>query len=121
MRLRHRDELGDYLNEAGLTGTGVVVGAADGEFARTVLGRWHGRELAVLEAGNPDAVGRFADGSLDFAYLGVDHADAAGLAAWYSKLRPGGLLAGQGYLDGLRCGVPFGVKRAVDEFAAGLG
>ncbi len=50
------------------------------------------------------------------------HAVRDDLTLWYPKLRPGGLFAGHDYLDGSR--PPwgeFGVRSAVDEFAAGLG
>ena len=40
----------------------------------------------------------------------------ADLQAWYPKLRPGGVLAGHDYLDGMLPEGNFGVKSAVDAF-----
>lgn len=59
--------------------------------------------------------------SLDFVYLDADHSYegvAADLAAWWPKLKRGGLMAGHDYLDGVHGGVTYGVERAVDDFAA---
>jgi predicted O-methyltransferase YrrM len=42
----------------------------------------------------------FADGYFDFVYIDDDHSDAGittSLAAWYPKVRPGGILAGHDY------------------------
>lgn len=82
----------------------------------------------------------FTPRSLDFVYLDARH-DYAGvvadLAAWTMLIKPGGILAGHDYLDGAltfsgtdaagnpivgNCTVPtvFGVKRAVDEWAANM-
>jgi hypothetical protein len=163
MHLRRRDELANYLNDAGLVGTGVEVGVAAGDFSRTILSGWEGRELVLIDAWTPQpdseyhdifnapadiqavhraaaervarddsrvrlvqalspaAADRFADGSLDFVYLDGNHAYLAArddLAAWYPKIRPGGLFAGHDYLDGIRNSSLYGVRTAVDEFAA---
>lgn len=165
MHLTHRDQLGAYLNEAGLLGAGAEVGSEAGAFAATVLATWRGRALALVDpwaaqdravyadstndparlAGaftavvrlaraddrvrlcrgySPAAAAGFEDGSLDFVYVDGNHAYlavAADLAAWYPKLKPGGLFAGHDYLDGVVAGSLFGVRTAVDEFALGLG
>jgi len=71
-----------------------------------------------------EAAPAFADGSLDFVYIDAQHhyeAVVEDLTLWFPKLRPGGLLAGHDYLDGEVRGTRFGVKRAVDEFAANRG
>src|SRR5262245_1870986 len=49
MELLRRQELGSYLNEAGLTGAGVEVGAQAGDFARQVLAQWQGRSLTLID------------------------------------------------------------------------
>lgn len=165
MNWTHRNELGDFLNEAGLTGFGVEVGAQGGAFAEAILARWRGHGLTLvdpwaaqprsqysdvanephrhadafaaacrlagadsrvrlLRAASPSAAARFPDGSLDFAYIDANHsypAVAADLRAWYPKVRPGGLLAGHDYLDGVVGGCVFGVRTAVDDFAHALG
>ena len=65
-----------------------------------------------------DTVSQFADGSLDFVFL--DARDTfedvqRDLAAWWPKLRPGGLLAGDDYAHSP------GVRAAVDAFVAKRG
>jgi hypothetical protein len=49
MQLLHRGEFGTFLNEAGLVGSGVEVGAADGTFARDLLRTWRGQRLVLLD------------------------------------------------------------------------
>ena len=63
------------------------------------------------------------DGALEFVYVDATHlyADAArDLAAWWPKLRVGGVMAGDDYFNGYvpHAKYTFGVKDAVDEFAA---
>ena len=43
MHLLHRSELGEYLNMAGLLGTGVEVGVGGGSVAREILKTWKGQ------------------------------------------------------------------------------
>jgi hypothetical protein len=80
--------------------------------------------VGLLRGYSPGAAGHFRDGSLDWVYLDGNHsypAAAEDLRAWYPKVRPGGLFAGHDYLDGVVGGTLFGVKTAVDRFAAGVG
>lgn len=71
-----------------------------------------------------EAARRFArDGMrFDAVYLDAGHGKAdieADLHAWFPLIKPGGILAGHDYLDGLMAnGYPadFGVKTAVNEF-----
>lgn len=60
------------------------------------------------------------DGSLDFAYLDGNHClDAVrlDLAAWWPKIRHGGIMCGHDYLTSPNCcGSEFGVETAVTEF-----
>lgn len=59
------------------------------------------------------------DRSLDYVYIDARHDYASVLedvSLWYPKVRPGGLLAGHDYVDGLFPEGDFGVKRAVDEY-----
>ena len=65
----------------------------------------------------------FKDNFFDFIYIDANHTYkyvCEDLALWYPKLKPGGILAGHDYLNGIAYGTIFGVKRAVDEFAAKL-
>ncbi len=67
---------------------------------------------------SPDAAGEFQDSSLDFVFLDARHtydAARADLAAWWAKLRPGGLFAGHDYIWSP------GVRAAVDQFVAERG
>jgi predicted O-methyltransferase YrrM len=64
------------------------------------------------------AAPQFADGSLDFVFLDARHTFEAvqqDLAAWWPKLRPGGLFAGHDYQHWP------GVRAAVDAFVAARG
>lgn len=57
----------------------------------------------------------------DFVYLDARHdyePVRPGIAAWWPLIAPGGVLAGHDYLDGKVRECEFGVKRAVQEFAA---
>ena len=78
------------------------------------------RRTFALE-GSVAAAQSVPDGSLDFGFLDPDHfypSVCSDLEAWYPKVRSGGLVCGHdygGYWN--RRGV-WGVKRAVDEFAA---
>lgn len=124
MNWLRREGAGHYLNEAGLTGAGVLVGAVPGRLARALSAAWRGRELLLVEPGPDAEVARdprarpadrdsVPDGGLDFAYLGETAEVAAAMRAWAAKVRPGGLLAGTGYAGA--------VKDAVDAFGLGLG
>jgi hypothetical protein len=88
--------------------------------ARAKLARYGPRSRIVRE-GSPEASARFADGQLDFVFIDAQHqyeAVLADLRAWFPKVRPGGILSGHDYLNGVLPEGVFGVKQAVDEFAA---
>jgi hypothetical protein len=61
------------------------------------------------------------DGSLDFVYIDAAHdreSVSRDLAAWFPKVRPGGIIAGHDYIpDRGNCGV----KTAVDDFFGARG
>jgi predicted O-methyltransferase YrrM len=62
-----------------------------------------------------DAAREFDDQSLDFVFIDARHtyeAASEDLAAWWPKVRPGGLIAGHDYTNSP------GVRAAVDEFVA---
>lgn len=65
------------------------------------------------------------DDSLDFVYLDADHkykAIKADLAAWYPKVRAGGVISGHDFMDSPNCcGSEFGVASAVQEFCREIG
>ena len=61
-----------------------------------------------------EAAERFTAESLDFAYIDANHSlIEQDLALWYPIVRTGGVFAGDDYTD-----PRFGVKEAVDQFAA---
>ena len=64
------------------------------------------------------AAAEFDDDSIDFVYLDGDHQYQAikqDIAAWYGKVRSGGILAGHDYVKGSLV-EEFGVIPAVNEF-----
>ncbi len=74
--------------------------------------------LTAHRALSVDAAATFADQSLDFVFIDARHTyDAASqdLAAWWPKVKPGGLLAGHEYMHSP------GVRAAVDDFVARRG
>ena len=81
----------------------------------------------ILRATTAAAAGQFADGALDWIYLDATHTYAEArqdLERWYPKVRRGGLVSGHDYQfvhQEMGDGYTFGVKDAVDEFAARRG
>lgn len=70
------------------------------------------------------AASLMAPRGLDFVYIDAAHdyeSVAADLVAWAGCVRPGGLLMGHDYYDGLRHGHAYGVRRAVREFCHARG
>ena len=70
-----------------------------------------------------EAAERVPEGSLDFVYIDARHDYGSvleDLDAWFSKVKPGGIIAGHDYADGDFPQGKFGVKSAVDEFFARL-
>lgn len=47
--LRNRDQLGEWLNWRGLIGSGVEVGSLSGEYARTIISKWNGSALYLVD------------------------------------------------------------------------
>jgi|tagenome__1003787_1003787.scaffolds.fasta_scaffold20901038_2 hypothetical protein len=93
--------------------------------ARAVCQRWirrHGLAdcVEIVHASSTSAARSFADGSLDLVFLDADHSYEAvseDLAAWYGKLKQGGLMAGHDW-DSHQWP---GVIRAVEAFAGARG
>jgi hypothetical protein len=82
------------------------------------------KRVQVIKDFSPGVAAQFADDYFDFVYIDADHTESAvytDLCAWWSKVRPGGVLAGHDYCDMvLRCPdgseVTFGVIPAVNRF-----
>ena len=87
--------------------------------AATLL-RYNSWGATLLRSTSVDAASQFLDGTLDFVYLDGDHVYEgvkADIAAWWPKIRPGGILSGHDY-----CNVDpkknFGVILAVNELVS---
>lgn len=75
--------------------------------------------VKIIREFSIDACYKFESNFFDFIYLDADHSYKAikkDIENWYEKLKPGGILAGHDYLDGILPQGDFGVKTAVDEF-----
>jgi len=81
-----------------------------------------GERSVILRQTSVKAAEAFTAEQLDFAYIDAQHtyeAVAKDMRIWFPKIKPGGILCGDDYIpDGLYTFGLFGVKRAVDEFAA---
>jgi len=74
--------------------------------------------VELLRMDSVEAAGRFVDGTLDFAFIDGDHSYQGcrrDIEAWAAKVRPGGWIGGHDYGHPRRT---WGVKKAVDEWAA---
>jgi hypothetical protein len=86
---------------------------------RSFAGRYELVQSSTLEAAR-----RFPDGFFDWIYLDATHTYAEArrdLEAWYPKVKLGGLISGHDYQfqhQAIGAGYVFGVRDAVDEFAA---
>jgi predicted O-methyltransferase YrrM len=90
---------------------------------RDRLRRFGGRS-EIWRLTSVEAAARVADASVDFVYIDARHdyeSVQEDLAVWFPKVRAGGILAGHDYADGRLVQGDFGVKQAVDEFAAARG
>lgn len=84
----------------------------------------HGTRSEMVRRASPEAATDFADEQLDFVYIDAQHhyeAVREDLAAWWPKVKSGGILGGHDYLDAVNGAGVFGVKSAVTEFTAKLG
>ena len=119
--MRNCRELVAFVDRWGLR-SAVVIGALPGERAERDADR------LCLSAIQPSrairAAGCTSDGRQDVVFVDgpTEYALVRDLLrAWYPKARPGGLIGGAGYLDGVWNGVVYGIKTAVDELAANHG
>jgi hypothetical protein len=92
----------------------------DGNHAETVrrLARF-GHRSEVWRSTGADAALSIPPESLDFVYVDARHDEASmleDLECWWSRVRPGGIISGHDYLDGLLPQGSFGVRSAVDAF-----
>ena len=88
------------------------------ESTRRRLGRF-GERSDIWRETSVEAAGRVKPASLDFVYLDARHSYegvAEDLEVWFPLVRPGGLMAGHDYNDGVFVEGVHGVRSAVDEF-----
>lgn len=97
----------------------------DQEAARSaaeVITRFAEDRRTIIRDDTVKAAAFVEDGSLDFVFVDADHTYEnckLDLEAWFPKVRPGGLFSGHDYIA---ANYPlWGVKKAVDEFAAARG
>lgn len=87
--------------------------------AHNALEKYYNYEF--IEDFSVNAAERFDNDSLDFVYIDGDHSYEATLAdldAWYFKVKPGGIIAGDDYIRSHRDKKHYDVIRAVDQFVA---
>jgi Methyltransferase domain len=80
-----------------------------------------GKRAQVMRMESTEAARHIEPGIVDLVFLDADHSYAgvrADIAAWWTKVKPGGWLCGHDYANPYPGGDFSGVKRAVDEFAA---
>ena len=90
-----------------------------------------GSRSRIVVGSSPAEAEMFEDLSLDFVYIDADHlylSAAKDLVAWWPKIKRNGIMSGHDYKDcckaersNLSQPGECGVRRAVDEFALGLG
>ena len=83
-----------------------------------------GDRSEIWRAKSIDAADRVLPGTLDFVYIDARHdhdSVVEDLEAWADKVKPGGVMAGHDYVDGMFADGDFGVKSAVDGFFGKLG
>ncbi|GMH78769.1 hypothetical protein TL16_g07927 [Triparma laevis f. inornata] len=83
------------------------------------------KKYQILKMTTAEAAAQIPDASLDFIYLDAGHMyqDVKhDLHAWWPKLKPGGVFAGDDYYNGYvsQAGYTFGVRDAVDEFFSNI-
>ena len=82
--------------------------------------------IEIIKDFSPAVTSRFEDNYFDFVYIDADHTEEAvytDLNAWWSKVRPGGVLSGHDYCEMVlkyenSNNVVFGVIPAVNRFFA---
>lgn len=87
--------------------------------------RMYGERSVILRMTSHAAAEHLDKENFDFVFLDGDHTKSGvsiDLKDWWSRIKPGGMLAGHDYFDvDMDCGQgivsSFGVKSAVDEFA----
>ncbi len=141
-RVPAREELPVLLNARKLLGSAAVVGDGTGRFPEQVLTRWRGEKLLSIGLWTPraeerlarfgarsecwrlsalEAAERIPDASLDFVYVdpfALWEFDRT-VEAWLPKVRPGGIMAGNAYVDSAEGDLA--IKSSVDSLFGARG
>jgi Methyltransferase domain len=109
----------DYVDVANVTQ------AQHDAFHQETLGRLQkfGDRSTVWRMFGGEAAEKVPHHSLDFVYLDARHDGPSvteDLETWTPKVRPGGVIAGHDYVDGMFAEGEFGVRSSVDAFFAAL-
>lgn len=112
-----------YEGDSGDWHAGLNQNQQDGYFAKAKqVVAFAGARAGIIRGRSKSIAAVDADSSYDFVFLDADHSYEgckADIESWWPKVKAGGLLSGHDYEN---TGFPkFGVKRAVDEFAAAVG
>lgn len=86
-QINHRDALGFWLNEFGLTGTVVEIGACFGGFARIVLSQWKGEQYYLVDPWEVQNPKIYPERQPDQAKYNAQHADCIRLAEEDQRVR----------------------------------
>jgi len=101
--------------------TGNLEQSEHDEYYQDTLSRLSvfGPRSSVWRMFGSDGAERIPHHSLDFVYIDARHdyeSVREDVREWFEKVRPGGIIAGHDYVDGMTEEGEFGVRRAVDEF-----
>jgi predicted O-methyltransferase YrrM len=145
--MRSRNQLPTLFQAYNRNGLGAEVGVEEGFFSSKIISTWKGHlfcidtwpdlgtyerctkrlqsaRVSLIKAESLVAAEQFVDASFDWVYIDAAHdylSIRADLAAWWPKIRAGGILSGHDYLNGDHAGIDFGVQTAVDEFVSQKG
>jgi hypothetical protein len=106
---------GDYLDRAN---AGQLVQDERYKSVCKRLGKF-GKRSEIIREKSLEAAGKFADESLDFVYIDANHSYQGcfeDISTWWPKLKSGGLIAGDDYINASINGTDYGVEKAVKEF-----
>lgn len=84
-------------------------------------GRLSKYNCELIKASSTEGAKQFKDESLDFVYIDANHKYeyvVADLAAWYPKVRRGGIISGHDYKRFYKQSPTIGVKQAVDGYCS---
>lgn len=110
------DPWADYLEDTGSDVIGTISMREMAEVERLFDARVGGR-VTKIKLPSVEAASIFADGTFDLVYIDANHGYAdvlADIAAWRSKVKPGGIFAGHDFNDE-RPDLQRAVREAVGE------